>query len=313
MSELAFNINGDPFDIPANAIGWRVRKMKAKGAPEVVYGRNGQPLVLPLEADVDDVRAEVSGPGRYRFDPVDDSNKPIEGASAGYVFIHETGAPQLAVASAAPSTSVLPPASDNVVIEAMRMNAEIAKSVVERFPQMMEAAAVLLRAADGAGIPARERLALEEEQDDEEPETAPPASSPGFEFIQQLIAQIVPVVVTSVAKKKMPNIASVLDWRKAAPEATTKPAGTTALAAGEAEVDSSDAMPPLDPAMIGHFIAIQSALGPEQAALARQLAAELTQLEVRAWLSELSALSVPDAVAKIRSILGGASKKGGAS
>jgi hypothetical protein len=72
-------------------------------------------------------------------------------------------------------------------------------------------------------------------------------------------------------------------------------------------------MPPLDPAMIGHFIAIQSALGPEQAALARQLAAELTQLEVRAWLSELSALSVPDAVAKIRSILGGASKKGGAS
>ena len=48
MSELAFNLNGDPFEVPSNATGWRVRKMKNKGAPEVAYGRNGLPLVLPL-------------------------------------------------------------------------------------------------------------------------------------------------------------------------------------------------------------------------------------------------------------------------
>ena len=89
MSDLAFNLNGDPFDVPPDAVGWRVRKMKLKGAPEVAYGRNGQPLVLPLEADVDDLRAEVNAPGRYRLDPIDDTNKPIENASAGYVFVHD--------------------------------------------------------------------------------------------------------------------------------------------------------------------------------------------------------------------------------
>ena len=48
MSDLAFNINGEPFEVPATASGWRVRRMKLKGPPEVVYGRDGLPLVLPL-------------------------------------------------------------------------------------------------------------------------------------------------------------------------------------------------------------------------------------------------------------------------
>ena len=33
MSELAFNVNGEPFEVPAAAAGWRVRRLKAKGAP----------------------------------------------------------------------------------------------------------------------------------------------------------------------------------------------------------------------------------------------------------------------------------------
>ena len=28
MSELAFNINGEAFDLPATATGWRVRRMR---------------------------------------------------------------------------------------------------------------------------------------------------------------------------------------------------------------------------------------------------------------------------------------------
>ena len=156
MSELAFNLNGDPFDVPPNAVGWRVRKMKSKGAPEVAYGRNGQPLVLPLEADVDDLRAEVGTPGRYRLDPIDDNSKPIANASAGYVYVHDL-APSAPVAAASSTPlAPLPSPSDNIVVEAMRMNAEIARSVVDRFPQMLEAAATLIRAADGAGLPARE-------------------------------------------------------------------------------------------------------------------------------------------------------------
>ena len=48
MSELAFNANGDTFDIPATVTGWRVRRMKPRGAPELVYGRDGRPLTVPV-------------------------------------------------------------------------------------------------------------------------------------------------------------------------------------------------------------------------------------------------------------------------
>ena len=44
MSELAFNANGESFEIPATVTGWRVRRMKPRGAPELVYGRDGRPL-----------------------------------------------------------------------------------------------------------------------------------------------------------------------------------------------------------------------------------------------------------------------------
>jgi hypothetical protein len=35
--------------------------------PEVVSSRDGIPLILPIEADIDDLRRA----GRYRVDPVD--------------------------------------------------------------------------------------------------------------------------------------------------------------------------------------------------------------------------------------------------
>ena len=54
MSELAFNMSGEPFDVPGAATGWRVRRLKPRGAPEVVYGRDGLPLVLPIDAGIDD-------------------------------------------------------------------------------------------------------------------------------------------------------------------------------------------------------------------------------------------------------------------
>ncbi|HEX4454212.1 MAG TPA: hypothetical protein VH143_25290, partial [Kofleriaceae bacterium] len=60
-------------------------------------------------------------------------------------------------------------------------------------------------------------------------------------------------------------------------------------------------------ATMAKVVAIQSALTPDEAVRARQLAGELSPAELRAWFEELSALSVADAVAKIRSLLGGAS------
>ena len=36
MSELAFNVNGDTFEVPPSVVEWRVRRMKTRGAPEPV-------------------------------------------------------------------------------------------------------------------------------------------------------------------------------------------------------------------------------------------------------------------------------------
>ncbi len=297
MSELAFNINGEAFEVPANASGWRVRKMRAKGSPEVVYAREGQPLVLPIGAELDDLRGEVDTTGRYRLDLVDQNNKPIEGAPSGYVQINfgVDAAPSEPAGAAAVS---LGKPSDNVVIEAMRMNAEIARSVVDRFPQMLEAAATLLRAADGAGLPSRPGMAIEQDEDDAEPTTAPA----GF-HLNALVAQIVPLIVMSLGKGKIkiPDLGSVLDWRKASPhkqvtEDTSKPAPVEAKPVE---------IPPLDPATMAHFIAVQSALEPEEAALAREVASNLEPAALRSWFDELTKLSVPQAVQKIRVLIAG--------
>jgi hypothetical protein len=125
MSELAFNINREAFELPAHAAGWRVRKMRHKGSPEVVYGRDGLPLVLPINAQMEELRAEVDTTGRYRLDLVDMDNRPIVGAPSGYAHVNFDSVPASsegpgAVCSVVSSASFGKP-SDNVVLEAMRM------------------------------------------------------------------------------------------------------------------------------------------------------------------------------------------------
>ena len=112
----------------------------------------------------------------------------------------------------------------------------------------------------------------------------------------------------------MPKLGAILDWRKAVPEAHAGRTATDARRPRPRPPTTEPAeLPPLDPKAMTHFIAIQSALTPDEAALARQVAAELSPAEMRAWIDELSALSVPDAVAKIRAIIGATPKAGAAS
>ncbi|HEX7841472.1 MAG TPA: hypothetical protein VF469_28560, partial [Kofleriaceae bacterium] len=72
----------------------------------------------------------------------------------------------------------------------------------------------------------------------------------------------------------------------------------------EPATEDAEKLPTLDPAALAHFAAIQGALTFRESMLARALAAELSPADLRAWLTDLRALSVPDAVAKIRSVLG---------
>lgn len=302
MSELAFNANGESFEVPATVTGWRVRRMKPRGAPELVYGRDGRPLVIAIESDMDDLREAVGTVGKYRLDPINDDGKTIDSVPAAYVQVVKPERIEPTSTALAPSH-----ASDDTVREAMRMNTELAKAVIDRFPEMMQAAAVLLRAADGAGLPSREPRAVDEiDEVDGEAATAPG----GFD-LNALVAQVVPLIVMSLGKGKlkMPDLGSVLDWRKATPiseaSAPALPAKTKTAEARTVPENATDALPPLDPQTMTHFIAIQSALKPEEAALAREVASNLGAAELRAWFEELSKLSVPQAVQKIRVLIAG--------
>jgi hypothetical protein len=326
MSELAFNINGEAFEVPANATGWRVRRMRPKGAPEVVYAREGQPLVLPITAGMDELRAEVETTGRYRLDPVDHNSKSIADAPCAYVQVNFETQP-----AAEEGPSITPASfgksSDNIVLESMRMQSLVAVAVVERFPQMMEAAATLLRAADGAGLPARPGMALPEPdgEDDEDGETdeAPEKRTASMlDVIQPMVGPAVQYVVTGLmsGQLKLPgNLGAMFDWRKAAAQGkkakveTAIPAAPASNATATTETPAGAAPVPSKLQNAQHFVAIQEALGPEDAAFARTAAANLTPTDIETWLANLGQLSVEDAVKRIRSEIAKAKSNGGAS
>jgi hypothetical protein len=310
MNELAFNANGDSFDVPATVSGWRVRRMKPRGAPELVYGRDGRPLTVPIESDIDDLREAVVIPGKYRLDPINDDGKCVEGVPPAYVQVVKSERN----ADLGASTQVVAPSpGDDAVREAMRLNTELAKSVIDRFPEMMTAAAELLRAADGAGLPARAPRASDDRDDDGDQDSEDIAA-PRFD-LNALVAQVVPMLVMGLGqgKVKLPDLGGVLDWRKATPQ-IAEPAkhGTRAPKSGGVDDATSTTgevatvqLPAIDPQTMTHFIAIQSALQPAEAALAREVATTLGPAELRAWFDELSKLSVPQAVQKIRVLVAG--------
>ena len=113
MSELAFNANGENFEIPATVTGWRVRRMKPRGAPELVYSRDGGPLVIGIEADIEELRDAVGVAGRYRLDPINDDGKCVENVPAAYVQVVKSERNAVA-----PATATAP--SDDTLREAMR-------------------------------------------------------------------------------------------------------------------------------------------------------------------------------------------------
>jgi len=346
MSEFAFDLNGEPFEVPGTATSWRVRRLKPRGAPEVVYGREGTPLMLPIDADMDDLRREARTEGRYRLDPIDVDNRAIASAPAGYVCIH----PSEPTVEPAPPARPVSPGVDHVLIEAMRVNSELARAIVDKFSMMLESAAVLLRAADNAGMPARPPRLIEASEasddstdDEADTEEAPPKASGLTGLIETVLAAAAPAIVSAVVGGKLEipgGVGALMDCRRASPKARAAaaaratsspgvepapgppdPAPVTSAApppsGARAPADATRASAPtataaeppsdlatLDPAALAHFAAIQTALTFREGMLARALAAELTPAELRTWLAELRTLSVAEAVAKIRGVLG---------
>ncbi|MEZ4399937.1 MAG: hypothetical protein R3B06_07950 [Kofleriaceae bacterium] len=185
MSELAINQYGEMFDIPPEARQWVIRRMSdsPRGGPQRTYGQDGRPITVPIDATMDDfhaaVRAAGLNPGKYRLDPLDAEGRQLRG-SAYLVYppgqAERNGASPGAVAASVPAGMAgisvggawpLPvPAhftgEQYLLGEAMRqmgqMNAAMQATVAQQahaMTSLMTAAAELMRAADGAGLPAR--------------------------------------------------------------------------------------------------------------------------------------------------------------
>jgi hypothetical protein len=295
MSELAFDANGEPFDLPATAAYWRVRRFRnigARGGPEVVFGRDGSPLILPIDTDLAEFRAQTEGvPGRYRLDPLDERQRPVGGLPAAYLQISE---PPRGPASAGEEHSA-------VIRELARANADMAKTIADKFAAVMQSAADLLRAADGAGLPARTPPAGEPRNgataDDDDGDEEEPRSE-----LAEIIKQVMPLVQLAVTRMLSGRGAGPRNGGAAGepapaapPEAGAANAGAAPQASGEKDVA----------AQLG---AIEAALAPEEVNLVRRAMTAMAPDVLQAWAAKLCGLSVEDAVQAVRAEIA----KGGA-
>jgi hypothetical protein len=149
MSELAFDSNGDPIAFPPAAEELRVRRFRnpgVRGACEVVRDQDGAPIYVPVDTGYAEFLSVVERvPGRYRLDPVDADRGVIGDAVPAYVMVSDPR-----------KTGSRGGERDEVIRELVRANVDMARTMTEKFADVMQAAADLLRAADGAGLPRRQ-------------------------------------------------------------------------------------------------------------------------------------------------------------
>ena len=163
MSELAYTMSGDTFEVPSTVTAWRVRRLKPRGAPELVYSRDGRPLTVPIEADLDDLHEAVTASGKYRLDGIGDDGKVVENVPPAYIQVtkaerNAAGDHAIERTSDARVDSTMAGLGQAVIeavrlnAEALRQNAEISMRAVDRLPQLMEAMTTMLNVATGTGL-----------------------------------------------------------------------------------------------------------------------------------------------------------------
>jgi hypothetical protein len=187
---LAFNLQGDPIEVPEEAVGWRVRRLKAGdkgGAPELVYD-NGRPLILPLEATAEELIERVAGrPGRYRLDPVDSSGKPVRGGVPAYSLVEATALP-----------SVERHRPDEVTTRLLVTVEQLVRSQQEGMAALTGQMAQVINAMGNAVVPPDKRRPVEYVQ-----LPAPPQQQGGFDweaFMASMAPSLQGLVMTLVQR-----------------------------------------------------------------------------------------------------------------
>ncbi|HEY2746787.1 MAG TPA: hypothetical protein VGL86_19295 [Polyangia bacterium] len=81
---LAYDSNGNPIEIPDEAVAWRVRRGGGRrGRPRNVFdGETGRQLEIPLGSTLDDLISTGCPPDRYLLYPIDTEGRIIAGLVA---------------------------------------------------------------------------------------------------------------------------------------------------------------------------------------------------------------------------------------
>jgi hypothetical protein len=192
MSELAFDEDGQHFQVPATVTRWRVRRFNNPGKPggaQVVYGDDSLPLFLDVDTTAEEFREAVGGaPGRYRLDGTDAHGRIVDGVPPAYLMIHgptmaSSGAGYGGVGYGGPPASS---ATEYALVEMARVNGEAFKSVADKFGNICDALSNVVRAVDGAGLPRRaplgpllvDQVGQDDEDNDEDERNAAPQPAP---------------------------------------------------------------------------------------------------------------------------------------
>src|SRR5262245_7369654 len=219
MSELAFDKEGNPFRFSRQTRKLRPRRWKnagQRGTCAAVLDADGEQVLIDADAEYIEFRAAVSNaPGFYRLDQCDEDGAPIEDAPPAYVSIESTR-------NTAPTGDVDP--RDAIIRDLAQINADMVRTIAERFSNVMQATADVLRAADGAGLSRRQPPPApppatdddEEDDEDDEDEQLPP-SERVWAFVEPMLPAI-GAWIAEMAAKRFASRTSAATPASAAPE-----------------------------------------------------------------------------------------------
>jgi hypothetical protein len=204
---LAVSQHGEPLELPEASKEWRVRRLPApgkQGAPEMVYGADGLPLLLSIDATPDDLAEAVDHKaGKYRLDAVDGARKTVPDVGPAYVVVGGGAVREPEVPDERGAERIARYMADSL----RTMTSEFGQSMrvmTEQAAVMMDAASRLVAAADSADITRRDPPA---------PSTAlvpapsePPVEAQPAANASTITAAIVQGLAQSIGKEGLPII-----------------------------------------------------------------------------------------------------------